>query len=436
MLYVYYFHNKTDVIMILKTKVLAFSFVVSTLVFMAASCEGKHNDIDLNNLPEPIKIDLRSSEIEMVSSDQSFAFNFLANVYAEESADEDNSFMISPLSLSMALAMTINGAEGETKRTMQEALNLKGFTSDEINRYYNKLRKALLGTDPSTKLSIANSIWTNQNIVIKDDFITTNKQYYNASVESVDFSEVKTVGMINEWASNNTNGLIKKVLETTKPDDLMYLLNAIYFKGIWTSEFKKNNTHQKTFTLDDGATVNVDMMSQTEKFKYKDDEYLQLVELPYGNSAFSMMVMLPKEEKNLLDVIDALNNSDYWAELKSDLREYEVELYLPKFKTEYSKKLNKVLSDMGMGLAFSDEANFSGMSDVSAKIDFIKQDTYINVDEVGTEAAAVTTVGMVITSMPAQPQKVVFNANKPFIYVIQENSTGSILFTGIVKNFN
>ena len=422
--------------MVLKSNILYFTIIITTLVMMSVSCEGKHNEIDLNNLPEPINIDLRSSETEMVSSDQSFAFNFLANVYAEESVDEDNSFMVSPLSLSMALAMTMNGAEGETKSAMQETLNLKGFTSDEINSYYKKLKEALLATDPSTKLSIANSIWTNQNVSIKDEFIRKNSEYFNSTVQSVNFGDNKTVELINNWASNNTNGLIEKVIDSTKPEDLMYLLNAIYFKGIWTSEFKKNNTNKKPFTLEDGATVNVDMMSQTDKFNYKEDENLQLVELPYGNSAFSMLVLLPKDEKNLLDVVGALSGSDYWAGLKSGLREHEVELYIPKFKTEYSKKLNKVLSDMGMGLAFTNEADFSGMTDTSAKIDFVKQNTYISVDEVGTEAAAVTTVGVVMTSMPAQPQKVVFNANKPFIYVIQENSTGSILFTGIVKNFN
>ena len=421
--------------MILKSKILSFTFIIATLTMMSASCEGKHNEIDLDNLPKPIKIDLRSAETEMVNSDQSFAFNFLSNVYAEELTDEDNSFMISPLSLSMALAMTMNGAEGETKSVMQETLKLKGFTSDEINNYYKKLKEALLATDPSTKLSIANSIWTNHNVSIKDEFVRKNREYFNSTVQSVNFGDSQTAELINNWASKNTNGLIDKVIDTTKPEDLMYLLNAIYFKGIWTSEFKKSNTHKKTFTLEDGTSVNVDMMSQTDKFNYKDDEYLQLVELPYGNSAFSMLVLLPKDKKSILDVVDALNNSDYWAGLKSGLREYEVELYLPKFKTEYSKKLNSVLSDMGMGLAFTNNADFSGMSDLSAKIDFVKQDTYISVDEVGTEAAAVTTVGIVMTSMPVQPDKVVFNANKPFIYVIQENSTGSILFMGIVKNF-
>ena len=422
--------------MILKSKILALSLIVFTAVLMSSSCEGKHNEIDLNNLPEPIKIELRSSEIEMVRSDQSFAFNFLSYVYAEESAEENNSFMISPLSLSMALAMTMNGADGETKSVMLEALKLKGFSDEEINSYYKKLREALLSTDPSTKLSIANSIWTNQNVVIKDEFVGKNRDYFNSSVESVNFSDRKTAGLINDWASKNTNGLIKKVIESTSSDDLMYLLNAIYFKGMWVSEFNRSNTHPKPFMLENGATVNVEMMNQTEKFNYKDNELMQLVELPYGNSAFSMIVMLPKEEKKLLDVIRALNNSDYWAGLKSGLIEHEVEFFLPKFKTEYSKKLNKVLTDMGMGLAFTNDAEFSGMSDIPAKIDFVKQDTYISVDEIGTEAAAVTTVGMVMTSLPSEPQKVVFNANRPFIYVIQENYTGSILFMGIVNNFN
>ncbi len=422
--------------MILKSKILALSLIIFTAVLMSSSCEGKHNEIDLNNLPEPIKIELRSSEIEMVRSDQSFAFNFLSYVYAEESAEENNSFMISPLSLSMALAMTMNGADGETKSVMLEALKLKGFSDEEINSYYKKLREALLSTDPSTKLSIANSIWTNQNVVIKDEFVGKNRDYFNSSVESVNFSDRKTAGLINDWASKNTNGLIKKVIESTSSDDLMYLLNAIYFKGMWVSEFNRSNTHPKPFMLENGATVNVEMMNQTEKFNYKDNELMQLVELPYGNSAFSMIVMLPKEEKKLLDVIRALNNPDYWAGLKSGLIDHEVELFLPKFKTEYSKKLNKVLTDMGMGLAFTNDAEFSGMSDIPAKIDFVKQDTYISVDEIGTEAAAVTTVGMVMTSMPSEPQKVVFNANRPFIYVIQENYTGSILFMGIVNNFN
>ena len=146
--------------------------------------------------------------------------------------------------------------------------------------------------------------------------------------------------------------------------------------------------------------------------------------------------MLPTEGKGLNDLIKATRQDGYWSNSRSRLRQAEVVLSLPKFKTEYSKRLNDILIKMGMGLAFTDSADFSGMSDHTAKIDFVKQDTYISTDEVGTEAAAVTTVGMVVTSMPIEPERVVFNANRPFLYLIQENSTGAILFMGAVKNFN
>jgi serpin B len=213
----------------------------------------------------------------------------------------------------------------------------------------------------------------------------------------------------------------------------MYLLNAIYFKGIWTTRFDPSLTAKMPFTYEDGSTKQVDMMQQEAKFNYTEDQTLQLVQLPYGNQAFSMMVLLPKEGKRLQDVVSATRQSDYWSGLKSGLHEAEVDLFLPKFKTEYSKYLNDVLTKMGMGIAFTDAADFSGMSDSSTRISLVKQDTYISTDESGTEAAAVTTVGMEITSLP---QQVVFRADKPFIYLIQENSTGAILFMGAVKNFN
>ena len=158
--------------------------------------------------------------------------------------------------------------------------------------------------------------------------------------------------------------------------------------------------------------------------------------MPYGNQAFSMMVLLPGEGKTLKEVLAATRQNDYWHSLKTGMREAEVDLFLPKFKTEYSKKLNEVLTKMGMGIAFTDAADFSGITDIPARISFVKQDTYISTDESGTEAAAVTVVGMEMTSMPSAPRRVIFNAERPFIYIIQENSTGAILFMGAVKNFN
>ncbi|WP_298649653.1 serpin family protein [uncultured Proteiniphilum sp.] len=420
----------------MQSKIYSFTMVIVASLFLSVSCDKNGGDVRTGDLPDPIRIDLRSSEQEMVRADQSFAFEFFENVFVEESLQEDNNFMVSPLSLSMALAMTWNGAAGETKTAMQRTLKMDDFPDDELNGYYKKLKEALLKTDPSTKLSIANAVFTNQFITIKPDFISANRSFYDATVQSVDFTRAATVDIINNWASDNTNGLIKKVIDNTKPEDLMYLLNAIYFKGIWTSEFDKKNTSERPFTYESGTRKNVEMMKQTAKFNYTEDGNLQLVQLPYGNQAFSMMVLLPAEGKKLQDVVTATRQQGYWGGLKSALREAEVDLSLPKFKTEYSKELNEVLTKMGMEIAFTKAADFSRMSDAPAKISFVKQDTYITTDESGTEAAAVTTIGMELTSFPMKPDKVVFNANRPFLYLIQENSTGAILFMGAVKNFD
>lgn len=405
------------------------------VIFVSGSCNKENNDLNMKDLPDPIKIELRSAEQQIVKSDQDFAFDVFGKVFTEEASGDDQNFMVSPFSLSMALAMTWNGAAGETKTAMQHTLKMSGYANDDINGYYKKLKEALLKTDSSTKLSIANAIFTNKLVTIRPDFIKTNTDFYNATVQPVDFSLTTTKDIINKWASDNTNGLIKAVIDKTNPYDLMYLLNAIYFKGIWTTQFEKKNTAKAAFTYENGTQKQVDMMKQTAKFNYTEDQNLQIVQLPYGNQAFSMLVLLPKTGKKLSDLSEALQQQNYWNNLKAGLHSAEVDLFLPKFKTEYSKKLNAVLTNMGMGIAFSDGADFSGMSDLPAKIAFVKQDTYISTDESGTEAAAVTTVGMVITSFPSEPQKVEFNANKPFLYVIQENSTGAILFMGAVKNF-
>lgn len=418
----------------MRTKIILLISMAITGTFFGTSCDKNNGAANIKELPEPIHITLRSTEQEMVKSDQQFAFDFFANLFDEEALTEDKNFMVSPLSLSMALSMTMNGAAGETGKAMKQTLQMGDYSETEINGYYKKLKDALLKTDPTTKLSIANAIFANRQVAIHSDFIKTNQSYYDATVQPVDFSDAATAGIINKWASDQTHGLIKKVIERTNALDLMYLLNALYFKGTWTTEFDAKNTSLKPFAGQDGVTTQVEMMKQKAKFNYTENQDLQLVQLPYGNQAFSMMVLLPHEGKNLRDVLAATRQRDYWSGLKSGLREAEVDLFLPKFKTEYSKKLNDLLTKMGMGITFTDAANFSGITDVPARISFVKQDTYISTDESGTEAAAVTTVGMELTSMPSQPQKVIFNAERPFIYIIQENSTGAILFMGAVKN--
>lgn len=427
-------YPKLDIAMKSITTCLLLSFSV---LFMSSSCDKNMSEIKekaSNQITEPLRINLQGVETLMVKSDQTFAFDFFAKLFNEERNDMDENFMVSPFSLSMALAMTWNGSSGDTKQAIQNTLGMGDWSDDEVNNYFKKLKDTFEKTDPTTQLSIANSIWTNKNIEILPDFISLNKSYYNATVEAVEFGNPATVEKINQWAANNTNGLIKGVIEKTHPNDLMYLLNALYFKGIWTSEFEVKNTSKMNFTSHNGTQTKVDMMHQNSRFNYTDDETMQLVELPYGNKAFSMMVLLPKEGKKLTDVTQVLKSENYWSNLKSRMSKKKVDLFLPKFKTEYSKKLNDVLIDMGMGVAFDDgRADFSRMSNREAFISLVRQDTFIATDEVGTEAAAVTTVGITVTSLPPADEKVMFKADRPFIYIIQEKSTGSVLFMGAVK---
>ncbi|MDD3727100.1 MAG: serpin family protein [Dysgonamonadaceae bacterium] len=420
----------------MKTIMTAFLLTL-TFLLAAKSCDNKDEVKDLSGkLPEPIKIDLQTVEVAQLKSDQAFAFEFFSNVFYEEKNDENKNFMVSPFSLSMALAMTWNGSANETKSAIQNTLKLGDMSDKEVNEYFKKLKESFEKTDPSTKLAIANSIWTNKNIEILPEFVSLNKNYFNSTVEAVDFGDPTAKDRINKWADENTNGLIKDVIEGTDPQALMYLLNALYFKGIWTSEFDAENTTKMDFFNEQGSPVKVDMMHQKELFNYVSDETMQMVQLPYGNESFSMMVLLPNDNKQLTDIISNLENEDYWDNMKNRLRDNEVDLFIPKFKTEYSKKLNDILIDMGMSIAFDPQkADFSRMSARDAFISFVEQFTYINTDEVGTEAAAVTVVGVVTTSVQPSPPKATFKADRPFIYLIQENSTGAILFMGAVKNF-
>lgn len=417
---------------------------LTTTLLVSAFCatiftacdKNSTSDLDLENLKDPIKIELRGAEPEMVKSDQSFAFDFFNRVYQAEMSGKKKNFMVSPFSLSMALAMTWNGAANDTKTAMQKVLKMGGYSDEEVNGYYQKMKEALLKTDVSTKLAIANSIWTNKFVTIKPDFLATNKKYYASKTQAVDFTNPNTVKHINQWAAGNTNDLIKEVIEATERDDLMYLLNAVYFKGIWTSQFEKKNTTKMPFTTFEGTKKEVDMMFQDAKFNYTADENIQLLQLPYGNQAFSMLLLLPQEGKKLTSTIKKLTDKNYFTNVKQGLNEHQVRVYLPKFKTEYKKRLNDVLIDMGMGVAFSFKADFSRMSNSDTYINFVDQFTYIQTDEVGTEAAAVTVVGMKNTAVPSEPQKIMFKADKPFVYVIQENSTGAILFMGMVHDFD
>jgi serpin B len=384
---------------------------------------------------EPIKIALTSNEVQMVAENNNFAIDFFTALYA--TSENTENIIVSPFSLSMALAMVWNGAEGETKQAIQQAIGMSNYPESEINDYFKKLGDALLKTDPNTKLAIANSIWTHEGFPVKQSFYDVNKTWYNAEVQEIDFSSADALTLINKWCSDKTNGLIKKILEKISPGEVMYLLNALYFKGIWSSKFDASETQKQPFYRENGTSISIDMMHQNNKLGYYSDEHLSLTSLYYGNGAFSMTFVLPNQNVSFEAMLNQLKQPEYFKNcLYAGIYNYAiVDLFIPKFKLEYKKELNKILKLLGMGIAFSGAADFSGISDTSLEISKVIQKVYIDVNEEGTEAAVVTAIGMETTSPnPEQPQQVTFRADRPFLFLIRENSTGTVLFMGKVEN--
>ncbi len=396
--------------------------IIGLFLFMSLflSCDELSN----NKMEDAKPIPLKKGMQKRVEQDNAFAFDLFKEVVA--TTDEKNVF-ISPLSVSMALGMTWNGAEGATKSGMEAALKLSDMTPDEINEYYQIVLDNLPSVDKSTQLNIANSIWYREGFSIKQPFVEINKEYFKAEIKDLDFSHPSALKTINNWCAKQTNNLIKEPLDRITADAMMYLINAIYFKGIWVNKFDKKHTSDDDFHTEDQKVNRVKMMYQQNGFRYHEDEKAQYLDMPYGNKAFSMTVVLPKEDVSTQEALDAIDAKKWNNIINSHIQ--EVKVYFPKFKIEAKYILNQVLSNMGMEQAFSRSADFSGITDESLHISRIIHSTFCDVNEEGTEAAAVTIVEMELTSSP--PDNVpIFEANRPFIFMIRENSTGLILFMG------
>ena len=397
------------------------------LVLLTTSCT-------VQNEPKPIPvpvdakpITLRAGLEKRVSQDNEFAIDLLKKTIT---ASGETNVFVSPLSVSIALGMAWNGANGTTKSEMETALKMSGMTTADINDYYKIMQSTLPTIDPTTKLSIANSMWYRTGFVVKPDFLKVNSDYFNSYIKELDFTKAWAVDTINNWCAKKTNSLIPTIIDQIPSDAVMYLMNAVYFKGIWRKQFEKKNTSVLKFTNEAGIQGDVNMMYQKDTFGYAETETAQYLDLPYGNKAFSMTVILPAANKTTADVLNALI-TDIWSSTLSSLYEREVMVYLPRFKVSNKFKLNDELQNMGMKLAFTDFADFTNLTSIPVQISEVIHKTYVTVDEEGTEAAAVTSIGIINTSMPVIP---VFRVDKPFLFVIREKSTGVILFIGKVGN--
>ena len=399
-------------------RVIVFCLIVP-LVF---SCE-------LNQVePGSKELNLDKKSMELLEKDNSFGLELFEKVMQD--AETGENVMVSPLSVALALGMTYNGSAGTTREAMESTLKLQGFTEDEINDGYKSIIDQLLDLDPKVIMEIANSIWYREGFSVEDDFINTNKEHFYAEIRELDFNRADAVDIINKWVSDNTNELIDEIIKEISPETVMFLINAIYFKGTWTFEFDPQETEMRPFYQEGGPEMNADAMRQETSLNYYQDNLLQMVELPYGDEKYSMLVLLPAGGKSCADVRAELNSSnlDSWT---GQFNKTDVLVQLPKFKFETFKKLKDPLTEMGMGVAFSGAADFTRINPAGDLfISEVLHKTYIDVNEEGTEAAAVTAVVIELTSVDPGPQTEQFIADKPFLFLIREKTSGSILFIG------
>lgn len=385
------------------------------------------NDDAVDSKPDAIRPVVIPERIAAGTND--FAFDFFKNLQEAESPVEN--LFVSPLSLHMALGMLLNGAENETAAEILKALKMEGVSLADLNKAYQTLLNDMPVADSKVSLGLANSVWYKNTFQVETDFTNVLKQSFNAEVTGLEFNSA-ALAKINQWASDKTNGKIKQVLDKIDPDAVMFLLNALYFKGDWTTKFDSKNTLDKPFHLQTGTDRNVKMMFAKSDFALSGSEKFTAVKLPYGNKQFEMTLILPQNGTTIAEVMDAMTASQ-WNKIKSDTARTGINLGLPRFTLEYSKKLNGILEKMGMNMAFVNAAQFGKISKATAvKVDFVKQDTYLGIDEKGTEAAAVTSIGIEVTSAGPGPRDVIFD--RPFGIIISEKTSNTILFMGRIMN--
>lgn len=391
-----------------------------TFLLSASQCTKSPN--------EPANIrELTSLEKTIIDSDNSFGLKLFQEIVKTQ---KDSNIFISPLSVSMALGMTLNGASGTTREAMINTLELPGLSDQQINESYQSLIELLEGLDPKVKFQIANSIWYRNDMTFEQSFIDGNKRYFDALVSALDFADPNAKNIINAWVDENTNGKIKEIVERINRDNVMFLINAIYFKGIWKYQFEEKNTSDGLFTLPDNSQVPCKMMAQAGEFQYFANDRFQAIDLPYGNDLFSMVVILPGSSVNLDELILELdqNSWDQWLGL---FQKEKGTIFLPRFKLEYEIKMNDVLKALGMGVAFLGGADFTRMYKPGGLfISEVNHKTFVEVNEEGTEVAAVTSVVIGRTSTSG----FVMRVDRPFIFAIREHHSGTILFVGKIVN--
>jgi serine protease inhibitor len=379
--------------------------------------------------PPKTPFHLTTAEKNLIESDNRFGVKLFQKIIA---AQEDKNIFISPLSVAMSLGMTHNGAAGDTREAMGQTLELSGLTIEEVNESYQHLIELLTQLDPQVQFQIANSIWYREEFQEPEiDFLNACNQYFGALVTGLDFSEPDAAAIINAWVDESTNGRIGQiVVDPINPWYVMFLINAIYFKGSWTHRFDEEWTQNEYFTLPDGTEKMCPMMAQRGLYTHYSGDDFRALDLPYGGMAYRMTILLPGEGVDLDSLIAEINPNGLNFELMDDLLSLtsrdSLDIFIPKFTLEYGIELKDVLSALGMDIAFTPGADFTNMyASGGVWIDELKHKTFVEVNEEGTQASAVAS--SIITS---GVDDTVFRVNRPFAFVIRENYSQTILFIG------
>ncbi|MGQ9837641.1 MAG: serpin family protein [Cyanobacteriota bacterium] len=351
--------------------------------------------------------------------------------------------LFSPLSIRLALSMVYNGASGETRAAIAKVLEAEELSITELNWANAQLVQRLLegsqkaydppvGTDEETpvQVQIANALWVDQAITFRPQFLQALATNYQAVVNRVNLASRQTVQDINTWVKKRSQGKIDRIVERLSRDDLMVLVNAIYFKGKWTQPFAPERTQLQPFTLPDGSQVEVPMMAQSGRYDYFETDLLQLVRLPYGEGEMEMLILLPKEGV-ALETLQAELNPQTWREWMGSLRSRAGSIQIPRFSLGYETDLIPVLQRLGMGIAFTNQADFSQMTSEPAYISQVLHKAVMEVNEQGSEAAAVTGVIASRTAIDRE-EPFQFVADRPFWFAIRDTQTQTVLFIGSV----
>ncbi len=397
------------------------NIIVTVLLLCACSDDpaGPEN-------PTPVR-KLSAGEQQVSNSTSAFGWKLFTTIAA---AKPTSNIVLSPLSISMALGMVLNGAEGETWTQIRETLEHGTADQAGINAGYRGLIDVLRSMDPRVTTTIANSVWTREGFSVLPTFLDTLRLFFDAEARTLDFGRADAAGIINDWVKTNTGGKIPTIVDPPIPDEMvMYLINAVYFKGMWKHRFDPAATVNATFTDIDANIKTVPMMSRKAKVQYMETQDFTAADLPYGWDRYRMAVIVPKNVETLHNLEATLTGSEFKSRVLELMIEAEVELQLPRFTIEDEHSLNTTLSVLGMPRAFvPGAAEFTKINpDGGLFISSVRHKTFLKVDEEGTEAAAVTSVGVGVVSMPPT-----LRADRPFLFVIHEVNTGAILFIGRV----